>query len=103
MSNSFTEEIPADCSGTIVGLSDPGIKEGRIQIYPNPVSGQFTISGASGTQIEILSSTGQLQLTIHPNENLHTVDVSALPAGLYFVKVMRPDGISVEIQKIVKQ
>lgn len=102
-SNSFTEEIPADCSSTIVGLNDPGTKEHSIQIYPNPVTDQFTIRKAMGTQIDIFSATGQLQRTIYPNKTLLTVDISDLPAGLYFVRATTPNGNSFDIQKIVKQ
>jgi hypothetical protein len=99
----LTEEVPANCSRNIVGVSDPGIKEHPIQVYPNPVSSQFNISGASGMQVEILNTAGQLQQTIHPNENLLTVDISAFPSGLYFVKVRGLDSGSVEVLKLVKK
>ncbi len=101
-SNYLTEVVPADCSSTIVGTSDTNTKEQSIQIYPNPVTDQFTISEAMGTQIDIFNATGQRQRTIHPNKNLLTVDVSNLPAGLYFVRATTPNGNSFKIQKIVK-
>ncbi len=103
-SNYFTEEIPADCSKTIVGLTDLDTKERHFQIYPNPVTHQFAVSGELDLlQIEIANPAGQRFQTILPNGNLHTVDISALPAGLYFVKMKRLNGESFEIQKIIKQ
>ncbi len=102
-SNYLTEEIPADCSTTIVGLNEPGAQEHSLQIYPNPVTDQFTIREAMGTQIDIFSATGQLQRTIYPNKTLLTVDISNLPAGLYFVRAMTTSGNSFDVQKIVKQ
>ncbi|NJK82621.1 MAG: T9SS type A sorting domain-containing protein [Saprospiraceae bacterium] len=103
-SNYFTEEVPADCSTTIVGLDDLLVKEPYFQIYPNPASNQFTISGALNLhQIEILNAKGQILQTILPNGNLHTIDISALPAGLYFLRLWDMKYNLVEVQKMLKE
>ncbi|NJK83038.1 MAG: T9SS type A sorting domain-containing protein, partial [Saprospiraceae bacterium] len=96
--------IPADCPTTIVGLDDLDTKEPYFHIYPNPASNQFTVSGELNLhQIEILNSAGQILQKISPNANLHTIDISALPSGLYFVKIAALDSKSAEMHKIVKE
>lgn len=102
-SNYFTEEIPADCSEAVVGLDDVDTQEPDFLIYPNPASDQFTISGALDLlQIEMVNPAGQIVQTMLPKGNLHIVDISALPSGLYFVKVKGLDINSVRMHKIIK-
>ncbi len=102
-SNYLTEEILADCSGIITGLNDNEAKSHLVEIYPNPVSDKLVISGASNTKIEIFNAAGQLQQSIRPTENFQTVDVTALPSGLYFIKVMKLSNNSLKTQKIIKE
>jgi len=103
-SNYFTEEIPADCSSTIVAWSDLDTKEPFFQMYPNPVTNQLTISGELNLlQIEMSNSIGQTFHTMLPSGDFHTVDISALPSGLYFLKVTRLNNNSFEVKKIIKQ
>ncbi len=99
----LTEEIPAACTGLTLETSGTNVKQQLIEIYPNPVSSQLTITGISEAQIQLLNAVGQVQTTIHTNQNLHTIDVSALPVGLYFLKVLSPDNNSFQIRKVVKQ
>ncbi|NJK82624.1 MAG: T9SS type A sorting domain-containing protein [Saprospiraceae bacterium] len=73
-------------------------------MYPNPASNQFTISGALNLhQIEILNAKGQILQTILPSGNLHTIEIPALPVGLYFVKIAALDSNSVKMHKVVKE
>ncbi len=74
-----------------------------IQIYPNPFANQFTITGELDLyQIEILNALGQVHQVINASGNTHTIDIDALPAGLYFVRVQNLNNNLLEVQKIIK-
>ncbi len=76
----------------------------RLQFYPNPALNAFTVKGnLSRYQLELFDSVGQRHRTIHPSGLTHTIDISSLPKGLYFVKVLNKENHLVEVQKIVKQ
>ena len=76
----------------------------QFQVYPNPVSNQFTIlSGeliSSDAKVEIYTSLGQVVLTTNlPNDKV--IDVSQLSNGFYFVKISENNRSF--IQKIIKK
>ena len=85
--------------------SAPDIKasENYIDIFPNPVVNQFTINGTLALyQIDIIDATGQIIQTVNNVGNSHTIDISALPFGLYFVSVRNLSNNLLEVQKIIK-
>jgi len=90
--------------GDITSASDLHAIEDCVQVYHNPVSNQYTISGELNLyKIEILNSTGQIYQVITPSGNVHTIDVSTLPAGLHFVRVENLNNSLLEVQKIIKE
>lgn len=54
-----------------------------IAVYPNPVASVLSVDGAEGELITVLDMTGAVVAT----SNTAQVDLSALPAGQYFVVV----------------
>ncbi len=77
-------------------------KENKVQIFPNPVSEQFTIRGDLKLyQIKILNSTGQICHKFDLNGKTQTIDISSLPSGLYFVNVLNRNNKLVEVQKVI--
>jgi len=99
-----TDSIPDNCSSITVGLSDLEVNENHIVIYPNPVSDQFTINGdLTSYEIEILNSTGQIYQTINSSGNSHTIDISSLPSGIYFVRIQNLNNNLLEVQLIIKE
>jgi hypothetical protein len=63
-------------------------KQDPIHIYPNPTHNMLTItSGQIIKQVDILTLTGKLALSIKPLSNHATVDISGLANGFYLVKV----------------
>ena len=78
--------------------------ESYVEIYPNPFSNQFKLSGElDAYQIEILNPAGQIYKTFNPKGSVYTVDVSTLPAGIYFVKVLDLNNNLLAVKKIVKE
>ncbi len=70
----------------------------NIEIYPNPVSDQLTISGEGIKLVQIKDITGKTVL-IQENTKL---DVSGLANGIYFVQIELQNGV-VKTEKVVKK
>ncbi|MCB0638798.1 MAG: T9SS type A sorting domain-containing protein [Lewinella sp.] len=80
-----------------------------LHVYPNPTSGQLTVNLTAfleqEAQLEVTDVNGQLMLrrslgvVEHGNAQL---DLSGLPAGLYFVRLQAEDG-TMAVQRIVLQ
>ena len=72
------------------------ISESSVSIYPNPATSEITIAlpKPMNAEIRIFDVTGKL-LVYQPQaliERKHTMNVSALPPGVYFVRINSEDG-----------
>lgn len=63
-----------------VGIDEQG-REGKMQVYPNPTPGIFTVAGATGP-VTVLDIYGRVVLTTESRQ----VDMSNYPKGIYIVK-----------------
>ncbi|MFZ6051432.1 lamin tail domain-containing protein [Halocola ammonii] len=73
----------ASNEGGTVSVKEPGQEELRFEIYPNPNQSGVLYFGRIEKEIQIFSASGSLVKTIR---NQNSTDVSALKAGVYFVK-----------------
>ena len=89
--------------GTLIGLNDTK-KNFDIKVYPNPTTGKLKINNEQLTinNIEVYDIYGK---NLAPHTTYHaphtSLDISDLPAGVYFVKIYTDGGVAVE--KVVKQ
>lgn len=103
-SDPFDENGNITIIGGTTSTSDLHATETYFQIYPNPATNQFTISGELNLyQIQILSVAGQIHQLVNPNGNVHTIDISSLPSGLYFVRILDLNNNLLEVKKIIKE
>lgn len=62
-----------------------------LQLYPNPATNEirFSTTNANESTLEITDATGRVVLTksLDPSSREHTVNISALTFGIYFVRV----------------
>lgn len=81
-----------------------GIDETRAfaTVYPNPTNGLVTINGTNLKQAEVLNTLGQRVATITGKGETLQVDLSHLPAGVYFVNVTDGEGRKC-VKKVVKE
>ncbi|MCL2303412.1 MAG: T9SS type A sorting domain-containing protein [Lentimicrobiaceae bacterium] len=88
-----------------LGIDDPAQKLSKINLYPNPTTGELIIESRDLfiSKIEVLNMRGQI-VSSYPFNILsahHTVDISHLNNGTYFVRVGTNQGEIV--RKVVKQ
>jgi hypothetical protein len=100
--------------GTVIVDGTTGMDElanaDHLQIYPVPASSAITVSGeltsAGKIKLAVYNNLGQ-EILLIANESAaagsftKTIDVSALPAGVYFCKL--ETGISTKIQRVIIQ
>ena len=71
-------------------------------IHPNPTTGLVTVKGENLQQVEVLNMLGQQVLSVRGSGNEMQINMSALPAGIYFVAVTNEEGRRC-VQKVVKE
>lgn len=78
-------------------------EQGGFMIYPNPAHDNLTIKSAKNiNSINVMDVLGKTVIQADPrNERSAEVDISTLPEGVYFVKVIAGD--SQKLIKVVKQ
>lgn len=74
----------------------------EVKIYPNPVAGPLHIWSEylPGSRIHIYDSKGMEVRATQAFENTEVIDMSSLPAGLYFVWCRHSAGV--EVRRVVK-
>lgn len=94
----FVLKINAD--GT-VGI-DEIKEESLLTIYPNPARTTITITGENLRQIGVSNMLGQ-RVAIHQAEGSETIiDISILPAGIYFLDIINEEGKRC-VRKLMKE
>ena len=97
-------EVQDSCIANSVSVNELKILN-EIEIYPNPSSTQITVELPTtlqkNTTLNIYNLNGQQLITRQITEQQTVVDVSGLPKGIYFVKVM--DDEKVMMGKVIKQ
>ncbi|MFK7810446.1 MAG: T9SS type A sorting domain-containing protein [Saprospiraceae bacterium] len=94
----------------VVGSETPGVTKnketealtGNIKVYPNPASDQLFFQLASGNfddyELSLHSISGQTILQQHLTDQLN---VSHLPAGIYFVQLKNRDNGVMQVERVV--
>lgn len=92
-----TDSIPANCS-TVTSIDETQNFEHKI--YPNPTTGELTISGLSGQElITVYNAIGSLVMNVNHSEG--TIDLSNLRSGLYYTRIQGVN--SSQIIKVKKE
>lgn len=94
--NSVTKTVNVGCA---VGINENATES--INIYPNPTSDKFEITGLSNGTIEIMNAQGQIVSSKYVTCGVSTIDISKLSRGVYTMKLKTNNGIMVK--KLIKQ
>src|SRR4051812_648865 len=97
MTNEVTSSI-----GCLINNGLTPLAADKIEIYPNPAGNELNIRAAQSSfdHVTITSSIGNVLLTQHFSQPQSTINISALPAGLYFINLHGGNGKVV--QKFLK-
>jgi uncharacterized repeat protein (TIGR03803 family) len=87
-----------------LGVNNLTAAPGDVKVYPNPSNGIFTVetgnSHPSGTNnIKIYNVLGEQVFQEYSNEKTTNISVADLSSGVYFLKVLTPEGTTL-MQKI---
>ena len=93
----ITNDGSDEPTGAVLGLDRPAANV-ECALWPNPASTQLHIDcSAALRQVQVLDLSGRVLSTTADRQ----VDVQALPAGLYLLRVVTANGVSVK--KFIKQ
>lgn len=80
---------------TIHTIGVPTAEDGGVAIYPNPAHGSVTIEATSPATVTLLSLNGRAVNTWTTTSGTMTIDLSSVPQGGYFVKVVSRGNVTV--------
>lgn len=93
-------ESPKTATGSISGCC-PGLD--GISLYPNPNTGQFTLTGfQQGMMVEIYDYRGRKVSFISISDITMQINISDQPNGIYLIRILSKDGNLVSQKKMVK-
>ena len=90
--------------GFPMGFNEMPEKSNTLSIYPNPASTHVTIETSeipARGHLSIINPNGQQLITRQISEPKTVIDLSALPSGVYFVRLTNDK--TVEVKKFIKQ
>ena len=84
------------------GINDISYLNEVVGVSPNPTNNIITITSRFGFEkVDLLSITGQVLIHENVNANNLTLSTDNLSNGIYFVKIVYPNGLSVTKKIIV--
>lgn len=79
---------------SLISSSSEDINAQMFMVFPNPANDVLNINFAEGANIQIINNLGQVVLNIAKAQEYNKVDVSAFPAGSYFVKITKDNSVT---------
>jgi hypothetical protein len=79
-------------------VNNVGGMEG-VGVYPNPATSEITITANNINSVQVMNMLGQVVYNkAYVQQKKLTIDISALPTGMYFIKVNDE-----YVQKVLKE
>lgn len=95
-----TVSAPMRSCNTIYHVDEPG-QALHLSVFPNPAGDRVTVECPPRARLEISTVDGLVVQRLTTTHRQTTIDLSALPCGIYLVKAETGKGIAV--QKLLKQ
>lgn len=78
-----------------VGITEHS-NAGGVSIFPNPANTEVQITLNAGSTVSVFNALGENVMNLQLAEGKHTIDLSGLAAGIYFVQAQNITGISTQ-------
>ncbi len=78
------------------------VNNNTVNVFPNPANTTLTVENIAGAQISVFNIAGQEVLSVESANANETLNVSALPEGLYIVRVVNGTEIGTSKVSIVR-
>jgi hypothetical protein len=59
--------------------------DAQISVYPNPASGQVSVTLNNNAEVTVYNIMGQTVMTVEGHAGVNTLDISNLTSGIYFI------------------
>ena len=82
------------CNAMNLGVDNPSSTSNLLAISPNPATGRCSVSAHGLRRVTVLNMMGQTLLNVNASVDSISLDVSALPAGLYLLRAETAEGAS---------
>lgn len=82
--------------GQVTGIPDIEDLRRQISVYPNPATDRITVQAPLQVQLEFADIRGSIISAAHGNK----LDITAIPAGLYFLHIRDRQGRLIMVKKI---
>ncbi|MBL7779832.1 MAG: T9SS type A sorting domain-containing protein, partial [Saprospiraceae bacterium] len=101
--NGCTVQLAPVFVDNLVGTDNPANFVSNIKLWPNPAGNSFRVemNGFEASDMSILNAQGRLVRMVQPTEWNDAIEVSELPTGFYYLKVISQNG-SCQVVKWVK-
>jgi hypothetical protein len=96
----ISQQLTIEDTATLVSDIEANIE--KIYVFPNPAIGdqvnvKFKLIKSSEVTLSILNSSGRILYSdnlgsVNAGENVYSANISAIPSGVYFVKLQTKDG-----------
>ena len=90
-------ESPDSCNTVEVAVGMAQGEQPALLVYPNPAHGMIVVKTSGGpAEITVTTMTGNTIMVsaLNIDSNQSTLDISDLPAGIYFISVISRQGLS---------
>lgn len=88
----FPNLNPGNC--TLMGIPSSSFAVGKIQLHPNPSTGQIELEGIEEEgKLQLRDPLGRLVMTLQITPQYGPIDLSALPAGRYHLTYIPAQGL----------
>ncbi len=95
--------VPVACPVSNLAVTEVSTKADQLKVYPNPVQDILTVSlDQKIFMVTVYNAAGQVILTKALNDTKGTIDFTALPSGVYLVKVTAANDF-VKTVKVIKR
>jgi len=85
--NTSVSTITVTLKNCTIGIEEQGMEDIFFSVFPNPTKGKFHLKTTEAAALKIINNLGQIVYESKIRQEEYVIDLSAEPAGIYFVQI----------------